>query len=76
MKKRLYMCQSCFAYYEDRKRAKNCHQGLIITYQVEMFKRTSCEASYKHCYTNKDTGKRIDYCFYCGKKKPKTRRRR
>jgi len=70
VKKILYMCQNCFAFYESRKRAKSCHQGLIIIYDVKIFKRISCSNAFKHLYTDKKTGKRIDYCFYCGKRKP------
>jgi hypothetical protein len=63
------MCQNCMAFYEDRDRAKRCHEGYIIDYDVSIFQRKSCSGSYKHLYTNKATGKRINYCYYCSKQK-------
>jgi hypothetical protein len=67
--KRLYMCQSCFSYYDNRKRAKRCHEGLIVAYDVVLSKRIGCDSGFKHLYTDKLTGKRINNCFYCGKVK-------
>ena len=71
MRKRLHQCENCLAIYEDFQRAKNCHEGLVVSYECE-FKRTTCDNAYKHCYTDKKTGERINNCYYCGKPKTKT----
>jgi hypothetical protein len=61
-KKRLYKCESCYAYYENKNRAEICHNEGISVYEVEMIKISK----HRHLYTDKrNGGKRINYCFYC-----------
>lgn len=35
----LYKCGNCFAIYENKKRAIDCHQGLIKKYYVTLWQR-------------------------------------
>jgi hypothetical protein len=65
----LYRCDNCWVFYDNRKRAIRCHQGIITTFDVTMFKRISCVGSAKHFFTNRETGERLNYCYYCQKKK-------
>jgi hypothetical protein len=67
--KKLYMCQCCLAFYEDRKRAMRCHNMIPILFDILMSKRKNCVDSYRHSYTNKETVQRINKCYYCGKLK-------
>ena len=69
MIKRLYKCEGCFAFYEDKERASNCCNQIITPFIVDMSKRLSCNKNYRHLFTNKQTGQRISHCYYCGKKK-------
>ncbi len=34
--KRIYKCDNCFAYYENKERAKKCHYGDIVIYEIVM----------------------------------------
>ena len=36
--KRLYKCENCMAFYENRERAERCHNGDVGIFQVEMMR--------------------------------------
>ena len=33
---RLHKCEGCFSYYENKARAKRCHNELVLSYDVVM----------------------------------------
>lgn len=68
MMKKLYRCEACFAYYENKQRANKCHNMKCNEFITRGFKRVTCN-NYRHYYTDKETGERLSYCFYCGGKK-------
>jgi len=52
--------------YNKKGRCVKCDYCKGLGYVIH---KSNC-IKYKHCYTNKENGERIDYCYYCYNKKP------
>jgi hypothetical protein len=46
MIKRLYRCESCFAFYEDRNRVRNCHPEGFTEWDGEMQKKRGIKEAF------------------------------